>query len=1060
MSPSLAVARQLISATFLFVVIGVSFPLLRAQETSRQLVQTGSTTDARRIALVIGNSAYTTAPPLKNPANDARDMAVALKALGFEVSAGINLGQREMKRLIREFGQRLKGGGHGLFYYAGHGVQARGHNYLVPVDAEIQSEADVEDSGVNVNLVLSYMDDAQNHLNIVILDACRNNPFARSFRSATEGLAQVDAPTGTLIAYATAPGRVAADGVGENGLYTSELLKAMRIPGLTATEMFMQVRREVMSRTGNKQVPWEASSLTGSFYFTPRGSTSPPVAVVSRPTSEEPSAPRTADAATFELSYWETIKSSNEAQDFISYLEKYPKGQFVDLARRRAGTTALAAAAESHNKKGHELFKNKDYAAAEAEYRHAITFHPHSVYHNNLANTLKAANKPGEADERRESLRLKEIELKEAVRMNGGDESPHYELATFYKEQGRVSDAESAFREAVRAGNYYPNSTSSNALVSIYTNQNRQAEAEALLKEIVRVNTLKGGSDARRAHYQLGRFFVAQNRLKEAELAYRTALSHEPDDFYVTSELARVIAKQNRVKESDAEWKAYIKRKPEYGHLFFGLHLTEQKRWAEAEVQYREALKLTPDDLDKLTYLVQALEEQKKISEAETELKRFAARKPDGNAYSHLARFYLRNKRWADAEAALREYIRITPSGLPFVINELVSVLKEQKKYAEAETELRALIRHEPTAESHRKLGSFFESLDKWPEAEVANREVVRLEPNPSNQERVIATLLAQQKFQLAEDEWKAFLKVKPSDFGYWLLGNLLSYQRKFAEAESAYAEATKLAPSVARNFSYLGSMLRAQKKFDEAEVTFRTARKLEPNDAGHALGIAQTLVDKGKLPEAEAEIRALLQQNRTGNTYSHAAVFFDSLKRYAEAEAMEREAIKVESNRLSYSYSHYMNLGKYLEKQNKHAEAEAAFRTAIEKSKYQIAYNALGDFMTRQGRWAEAEAQYRLGLATPYASPLHFELAVVLAKQNKLAEAEAEFKQAENLYRKTLKTLPFYPYVRHRLGATLEAQNRLTEAEKEYAEAVRLDPDKRDYKEALERVRAGTKAL
>ena len=299
------------------------------QEPNRQLVQTGSANAnaGKRIALVIGNGAYTKAPALKNPPNDARDMAANLKALGFDVSSGVNVSQREMKRLIREFGQKLKAGGNGLFYYAGHGVQSKGRNYIVPVDAEIQSEADVEDSGVDVGLVLNYMDDAQNGLNMVILDACRNNPFARSFRSAAEGLAQVDAPTGTLIAYATAPGRVAADGAGENGLYTSELLKAMRIPGLGATDMFMQVRREVMKRTGNKQVPWEASSLVGSFYF------SAPLNGTERlPTGGTGTA---VDPAAFELSYWESIKNSTDPEDFKAYLEKYPRGQFAALAKNK-----------------------------------------------------------------------------------------------------------------------------------------------------------------------------------------------------------------------------------------------------------------------------------------------------------------------------------------------------------------------------------------------------------------------------------------------------------------------------------------------------------------------------------------------------------------------------------------------------------------------------------------------------------------------------------------------------------------------------------------------------
>src|SRR5882724_5398343 len=275
------------------------FAFASAQEPNRQLVQTnsGPTSTAKRIALVIGNGAYTSAPPLKNPPNDARDMTAALKTLGFDVTSGINVNQRDMKRLIREFGVKLKGGGSGLFYYAGHGVQSKGRNYLIPIDADNQSEAEVEDSGVDASLILNYMDDAQNGLNIVILDACRNNPFARSFRSATDGLAQVDAPTGTLIAYATAPGRVASDGTGQNGLYTSELLKQMRVPGLSATEMFMRVRAEVMKQTGSKQVPWEASSLVGTFYFTGAAATSPAAAATNAPANQSRD-----DTAAFELS--------------------------------------------------------------------------------------------------------------------------------------------------------------------------------------------------------------------------------------------------------------------------------------------------------------------------------------------------------------------------------------------------------------------------------------------------------------------------------------------------------------------------------------------------------------------------------------------------------------------------------------------------------------------------------------------------------------------------------------------------------------------------------------
>jgi hypothetical protein len=324
-----SIIARVATLTIVSIVLAISAV---AQQNDRQLVQnaTPTVTNGKRIALVIGNGAYATAPPLKNPPNDARDMAAALKTLGFDVSSGVNLTQREMKQMIREFGAKLKNGGSGLFYYAGHGVQSRGRNYLIPVDANIQSEAEVEDSGVDAALVLNFMDDAQNGLNIVILDACRNNPFARSFRSANDGLAQVDAPTGTLIAYATAPGRVASDGANQNGLYTSELLKQMQVPGLSVTDMFMRVRAEVMRQTGNKQVPWEASSLVGSFYFAgaPNSSTVTNTAKI--------------DPVAFELSYWETIKNSTSADDFKAYLARYPQGQFAELAKNRVATLGTA----------------------------------------------------------------------------------------------------------------------------------------------------------------------------------------------------------------------------------------------------------------------------------------------------------------------------------------------------------------------------------------------------------------------------------------------------------------------------------------------------------------------------------------------------------------------------------------------------------------------------------------------------------------------------------------------------------------------------------------------
>src|SRR5688572_9000706 len=172
-----------------------------------------------RVALVIGNSAYKESA-LANPVNDAQDVAKALEGLGFKVILKRNAGTREMRQAIRDFGTALRRANVGLFYFAGHGVQVRGSNYLVPVGADIQSEADAEDLSIDASYVLRTMEDAQTKVSIVVLDACRNNPFARGFRSTSRGLGQMSAATGSLIAFATAPGSVAADGIGRNGTYT------------------------------------------------------------------------------------------------------------------------------------------------------------------------------------------------------------------------------------------------------------------------------------------------------------------------------------------------------------------------------------------------------------------------------------------------------------------------------------------------------------------------------------------------------------------------------------------------------------------------------------------------------------------------------------------------------------------------------------------------------------------------------------------------------------------------------------------------------------------------
>ena len=220
----------------------------------------------KRVALVVGNSKYPTSP-LRNPGNDARAIAKSLKDLGFEVTLRENASQRDLAVAIRQFGSSITPGSAALFYFAGHGMQVKGRNYLVPVDADIQVEDEVPYSAIDANLVLDKMEVGKSAVNIVILDACRNNPFSRRFRSAATGLAEMIAPIGTLIAFATAPGSVAQDGAGENGVYTKHLLESIAVPGLPVEQMFKRVRVGVARETNEGQVPWESSSMKGDFAF-------------------------------------------------------------------------------------------------------------------------------------------------------------------------------------------------------------------------------------------------------------------------------------------------------------------------------------------------------------------------------------------------------------------------------------------------------------------------------------------------------------------------------------------------------------------------------------------------------------------------------------------------------------------------------------------------------------------------------------------------------------------------------------------------------------------------
>lgn len=278
-----------------------------------------------RVALVVGNSAYQ-GMPLANPVNDARSVASTLESLGFIVHLKLDADQREIEAAIDEFADELhRKQGVGLFFYAGHGVQAQGENYLIPVKARLAKERDLRYEAVNLGRVLDAMEAAGNGLNIIILDACRNNPLTRSFRSANRGLAKIGrSPNGLLIAFSTAPGEVAADGEGKNSPYTEQLVKSLQLPNKHVLLAFQDVATKVQKKTNGKQVPWTSNSLTQDFYFKTESITA---------TDEPIDSKHNTANSTDVYALWESVKNSGDIAQLSLFIDQYGAHPLAEYAR-------------------------------------------------------------------------------------------------------------------------------------------------------------------------------------------------------------------------------------------------------------------------------------------------------------------------------------------------------------------------------------------------------------------------------------------------------------------------------------------------------------------------------------------------------------------------------------------------------------------------------------------------------------------------------------------------------------------------------------------------------
>jgi Caspase domain/Putative peptidoglycan binding domain len=298
----------------------------------------------KRVAFVVGNGAYKNVPQLPNPPIDAKTMAGTLRNVGFDVVEGYNLTRDKMTEKLLEFGHKAEGADIAVFYYAGHGIAMGGTNYLLPIDADLKSEADVKlGATINVDVTLDQtMQDAK--VKLVFLDACRDNPFAAKMRSAKlsrgltvdSGLAAMNTGQGTLIAFATSPGQTALDGdKGTNSPFTRALVANITQPGVEIQQAMTKVRAQVNEETDKNQMPWGHTDLTGSVYLNPALL---PDAKADSVQSDAPATVAATPASEMELEFWRSVKDSNKVEELNAYVTDYPNGAFKSLALARIST--------------------------------------------------------------------------------------------------------------------------------------------------------------------------------------------------------------------------------------------------------------------------------------------------------------------------------------------------------------------------------------------------------------------------------------------------------------------------------------------------------------------------------------------------------------------------------------------------------------------------------------------------------------------------------------------------------------------------------------------------
>jgi Flp pilus assembly protein TadD len=806
-----------------------------------------------------------------------------------------------------------------LIAFAGHGVVRRGRSYFLPSDAfRSNFEGTAVDLASMRDLIVGYGVEQV----VLVIDACRSKldsdrspaevtlaeELVKALELRNKGLkafATFNATDVGLSAYEYAD----ADGK-KRGYFTTALVEALQGRAMNSrAEVTLAGIREYLERVVPERVRQERGSVQRP-HIDVSGYKSDELVMAIVPRAGALNGVLTTEPSpvALELSFWETIKNSNNPEDFKAYLEKYPNGEFISLAKLRAGhpTSATASGQESSSRRNQAKVPSggsngtstttlvNPYAGMGAEeiaLRQKISRNPNkSEHHRGLAKLLVSLGRDVDA----------EAEYKTAVRLDPKSFFNRYELAQFYNKRQKYGESEALYREAIRLR---PNSAGDHVnLASALESQKRLGEAEAEYRAAVALAPKDAWT-----YLMLGIFLENTNRLGEAEWNYSKAVELDPKNTQWRTYLARCLDKQGKSREADIQFSIVGRENPRTladRHYGKAIKLYNQGQSVGAESEIRAALQIAPDEVEYHYILALSLDAQSKDAEAESEYKLVVATGKDGQGYGALGSFYLTRKRYTEAIDVYRRGSSYAPKD-PYLHSNLGMALEKLKRYDEAESEYRLAMQLDPKGESGReKLFSLLTSQRRYGEVGELLQSLIQREPKVANNYKTLGSILMEQKkFSEAEAQFRQALQFENTDgWLYRSLGEALARQRKLPEAEAAFRRAIAVSPNEAWFHNDLAFCLSNQRRAAEAIDEQVRAVTMSPNDASLRYNLGVLFYNHGKVSDAEREYRYAIQLRPTEAHYHFGLYSCLSREgRWKEAEVSIKEALRLEPNNDTY---------------------------------------------------------------------------------------------------------------------------------------------------------------